>query len=70
MYGKMLWKFYLDGEAFSQREKMCFLLEKHSVNNLVKTNEKLCDFYMLGEEHKKYVEAVKWLREKYNLDIR
>lgn len=67
---KMLWNFYLSVEEASQRDKLCSLLEKHNVEDLAKTNEKLRDFYTLGEEHKKYVDAVKWLREKYNLDVR
>lgn len=67
---EMLWKFYLSEKESSQRDKMCSLLEEHDVYDLAKTNEKLRDFYSLSEEHKKYVEAVKWLRENYNLDVR
>lgn len=67
---KMLWKFYLNHEEEYQRNRLCSLLEEQDVDDLVETNEKLRDFYTLGEEHRKYVEAVKWLREKYNLDVR
>jgi hypothetical protein len=66
----MLWEFYLKDKEASQRDALCTLLEKHNVDNIVEVNKKLFDFYNLGEEHRKYVEAVEFLRKEYNLDVR
>lgn len=66
---KMLWKFCLNHEEEYQRDLLCSILEEHNVDDLVKTNQSLHDYCLLGEQHEKYVEAVKWLNEKYKLDL-
>lgn len=65
----MLWYFCLNHEEEYQRIRLCSLLKNKNVEDLVKTNCCLFNYYNLGPHHEHHIEAKKWLNEKYKLDL-
>lgn len=66
---KMLWYFSLNHREESQRNRLCSLLRNKDVENLMETNYHLFNYYNLGSHHEHYIKSLKWLNEKYNLDL-